>query len=70
MILTTQEYRDVIRGSWGRPAIPAVTTRLAFMLGLPSQPGLQSSLDRENQQHQADWVSLSGTTSALTTLQT
>ena len=50
-----QEYRDVIRSSWGRPSIPSVRTRLAFMLGLPHGPGeraLQRSLETEARRHQ------------------
>ena len=44
----------MIRGSWGRPNIPAVTTRLAFMLGMPSEAGQQRELDR------AVWSTLIG----------
>ena len=46
-----QDYRDVIRTSWGSPTIPGVKTRVAFMLGYPYLKIYQEQIEKENLLH-------------------
>ena len=43
-----QEYRDIIRASWGRPRMPGVVTRLVFMLGATENTTLQEEIIAES----------------------
>ena len=46
-----QEYRDIIRGSWGRPQMPGLVTRLVFMLGATENVTLQEEIIAESREH-------------------
>ena len=46
-----QGYRDIIRGSWGRPQMPGLVTRLVFMLGATENVTLQEEIIAESREH-------------------
>ena len=39
---------QIIRSTWGRPRMPKVKTRLAFLLGSTENAKLQEEIEREN----------------------
>ena len=49
--LGNKDYRDIIRGSWGRPRMRGVVTRLVFLLGATENVTLQEEIIAESRGH-------------------
>lgn len=49
--LGNKDYRDIIRGSWGRPRMRGVVTRLVFLLGATENVTLQEEIIAESREH-------------------
>jgi hypothetical protein len=50
--LGNKEARDIIRTTWGSASVPEATFKLVFLLGATAEQELQSSIAKENDQHQ------------------